>query len=148
LPNLTSHVNSSSYPITAASVAVFEGGRFLLIKRKYPPLKGWLSFPGGKVEHGESPIEAAARELYEETALTAEKLKLIITIDLQSQDEATKPTLLNVYQAFGISGEPIAGDDASTIGWYDIKEMHQAQVIPSVLNVANNLVQTEYSERT
>lgn len=52
----------------AFSVAVFarHGGRVLLIKHER--LKTWLPV-GGEIEAGETPLEAAARELREETRL-------------------------------------------------------------------------------
>ena len=44
-----------------------DNSRILFCKRKKPPYIGKLNFPGGKWEEGESFIEAAYRELKEET---------------------------------------------------------------------------------
>ena len=57
----------------AFSVAIFarrggEGGRILVIHHRR--LGTWLPL-GGEIEEGETPLEAAARELYEESGLTA-----------------------------------------------------------------------------
>jgi 8-oxo-dGTP pyrophosphatase MutT (NUDIX family) len=49
-----------------AMVAVWHGGELLLVRTSYRP--GW-TLPGGYVERGESPSEAAARELAEEVGL-------------------------------------------------------------------------------
>jgi len=127
--------------IAAVSVVVFEAGRFLLIERKYPPYQGWLSFPGGKVEPHETASEAAARELYEETALMADGLELLRTIDLFQEGEASRPTFLNVYHALSTRGVASPGDDASAIFWYDVDEMRKHQTIPSVLAVAKAMTE-------
>lgn len=41
----------------------------MVLKNKPPKLAGCLNLPGGKIENGETIVEAAVRELYEETGL-------------------------------------------------------------------------------
>lgn len=41
-----------------------------------------LELPGGKLEPGETPETAAIRELFEETGVSADKAKLLISLDL------------------------------------------------------------------
>jgi 8-oxo-dGTP pyrophosphatase MutT (NUDIX family) len=54
-------------------VAEDETGKLVLVRQtKYPVGKRLLEFPAGLVEGGENPIEAAKRELKEETGLSAE----------------------------------------------------------------------------
>ena len=57
--------------MTDIAIAVVEcDGQFLIGERpEGAPLAGYWEFPGGKVEPGESPREAAARECHEETGL-------------------------------------------------------------------------------
>ena len=47
--------------------------RFLILRERGRP---WWNFPGGKVEEGESPIDAACRELLEEVELSVEPTEL------------------------------------------------------------------------
>ena len=51
-----------------------DNSRILFCKRKKPPYIGKLNFPGGKWEEGESFIEAAYRELKEETGIGKESV--------------------------------------------------------------------------
>lgn len=54
--------------ITASGLLI-KGGKVLLIF--HPHIKQWLQ-PGGHIDDGELPIEAAIREVYEETGILCE----------------------------------------------------------------------------
>ena len=54
-----------------ASGLVIRGGRVLLIFHPY--IKEWMQ-PGGHIDEGEDPIQAATREVFEETGVTCEPL--------------------------------------------------------------------------
>ncbi len=55
-------------------VIAFDSGRFVLVKQfRYPLRKMITEFPGGSIDEGESPLEAAMRELEEETGFKAKK---------------------------------------------------------------------------
>lgn len=56
-------------PVHGTLLVLHQGGRLLLIRRAKEPYKGYLALPGGKMEEGEAPLEAARREMYEETGL-------------------------------------------------------------------------------
>ena len=57
-------------------VCARRGSEVLLMHRKREPNLGLWIAPGGKIESGESPYEAALREFTEETGLEAKDLKL------------------------------------------------------------------------
>ena len=59
---------------------------------------GYLDFPGGSVDMGEEVIEAAKRELYEETGLIADELELF---DVYS-GPITKYTYFNQDVIYGV----------------------------------------------
>ena len=61
--------------VRAAVVVLEKKGRWLVQRRPESGLLGGMwEFPGGKIERGESPAEAGARELWEETGVRAPPL--------------------------------------------------------------------------
>lgn len=66
----------SDRPQLAVSAGIFRDGKILLVRRAREPSKGIYTFPGGRVEFGESLTEALAREVREETGLIIEILGL------------------------------------------------------------------------
>lgn len=55
----------------ASACLVDDGGRVMLIAREKEPFRHHLAFPGGRIEKNETPVEAARRELVEETGHVA-----------------------------------------------------------------------------
>jgi ADP-ribose pyrophosphatase YjhB (NUDIX family) len=68
---------SHTGPQLAVSAGIFRDGKILLVRRAREPAKGVYTFPGGRVEFGESLHEALAREVREETGLKIEIVGLI-----------------------------------------------------------------------
>lgn len=64
-------------PQLAVSAGIFRDGKILLVRRAREPARGIYTFPGGRVEFGESLTEALAREVREETGLAIEIAGLI-----------------------------------------------------------------------
>lgn len=132
-----------SHLVDSVSVLCVRDERFLLIERANAPYQHWLSFPGGKVEAGESGKDAAKREFLEETGLTATELKHLITLDFGHKDKGQQNYFLSVYHAVNSVGTVTAGDDALSFCWLSLAEMEKAKVIPSVLAVATTFCQNQ-----
>lgn len=58
-----------------AGVIIWQNNKVLLGKRLGPHGHAMWSFPGGHIEFGETPEDAAIREVVEETALTVSQLQ-------------------------------------------------------------------------
>jgi 8-oxo-dGTP diphosphatase len=105
----------SVVPRAAASIAVVRGDRVLLIERGKAPLAGRWSFPGGRIEPGETARAAALRELDEETGVAADVLCLIDVHDAIARADDGRLTahyLIAVFAGRWMAGEPLARDDA------------------------------------
>ena len=60
-------------------ILAFVDGKTIILERHYrAPIGKWiLELPAGHVERGETPKEAAKKELYEETGYRAQNMKLL-----------------------------------------------------------------------
>jgi len=106
-------------PFPTVDVVLIRDGRVLLIHRRNPP-EGW-ALPGGFVDYGESAETAAARELLEETGLTATSLKLLGVYSDPRRDPRFH-TFGAVYLGEA-TGEVKAGDDAADARWWPLDKL-------------------------
>ena len=60
------------HPLVGVGGLIHKDGKVLLIRRKFEPNKGRWTPPGGLLEVGEDPQEAAQREVREELGLEVE----------------------------------------------------------------------------
>lgn len=126
-------------PIPAVGIVCLRGDEVLLIRRGTPPRQGEWSLPGGRIEPGERAIDAALRELREETGVEARLLGLIDVVD-GLFPEIDRHYVLIDYAAVWTGGEPVAGDDATeacflpvdqalaVVGWSETRRIIKAAV--------------------
>jgi len=68
-----------THPGSVVVLPVLPDGRVLLIQQyRYAARQYLWELVAGRMDHGETPIEGAARELKEETGYTAKKLKIFL----------------------------------------------------------------------
>jgi ADP-ribose pyrophosphatase YjhB (NUDIX family) len=125
----------------AASVALRRDDHLLLVERGHAPARGLFAVPGGRLEQGESPEEAARRELFEETGLAAGELVLFQVIDLGGDEDSSDVLFrLHVFTGSYVEGEAAAQDDAASVGWYSVEEMKALPVTTSTLEAAQRIL--------
>ena len=109
-------------PIPAAcTVVIDDRGRILLVKRNIEPKSGEWCLPGGFMELGEKPNEAALRELTEETGLSGNIDSLLGVTSNYS--DAYHTVLMIGYLVKQYSGRLSPGDDASEAAYFDPNDM-------------------------
>ena len=131
-----------SATVDGVSAVCIRDQAFLLVERGREPSKGWLAFPGGRREDGETPEEAAIRELHEETGITATAVTYLttVTFDYSTPEfPAPKPFGLAVFLVQDSTGEAVAADDAAAVHWLKLEEMSAFDVTESVLDVVSEL---------
>ncbi len=109
----------TDYPRPALTVdcVIFRGDEVLLIRRGKEPFAGRWALPGGYVNEGETTIRAAARELFEETGITVEKLRLVGVFSEPGRDP--RGWVVSVAYWADVPRDTLvnAGDDASEAAW-------------------------------
>jgi 8-oxo-dGTP diphosphatase len=109
-------IPDSPFPVLNVTAAVLRDsrGRILLAQRPVGrELAGLWEFPGGKVEAGETPEQALARELHEELGIVLRGSRPLI--DLPHAD-AQRRILLHVREVSAYDGQP-QGREGQALAW-------------------------------
>lgn len=118
-------------PVVGVGAVVLAGPRVLLVRRGRPPGQGIWSLPGGVVELGEGLKDACAREVREETGISAEVGPMVEVVQRILPDEAGSVEyhyVLVDFLCFAEEIAPIAGDDAAGARWVDLKDLDELQL--------------------
>lgn len=126
----------SGAPTLAASAAVFRDGKVLIARRVAPPAL-W-SLPGGRLERGETPEQAAERELFEETGVKAEIVGPAGEREVTLRDNSG--TVTGRYRIFAFAarwrgGEATPGLEASAVAWVRPDEIAAYKVTEGLLPI-------------
>ncbi|HTJ70230.1 MAG TPA: NUDIX hydrolase [Actinospica sp.] len=89
----------------------------LLIERGWDPYAGHYAVPGGHVDVGEGTVEAAHRELLEETGLRVDTLNLVGVYAAPGRDPRGRYVDFAYTALLGHLPVPTAGDDARAACW-------------------------------
>ncbi len=138
-----------SRPQLAVSGAIFRDGKVLLVRRSRSPGKGFYSFPGGRVEFGESlhtalhrEVEfgeslhsALHREVDEETGLRIEILDLAGWREVLPGAGGDGHYVIMSFAARWTAREPVLNDEHDDFRWVDPDALGDLKLSGGLLEV-------------
>lgn len=137
-------------PHPAASACIFRGDTVLLVQRGKPPNAGSWNLPGGSIEPGEMAIDAAAREVLEETGISCRLHSVAGVNDVILRDAGGVLTHHYVIIAFAGSGEgpPVAGSDAMAAAFVPLSQLAQRGLGRRVCEIVMAAYRLDLAQRT
>jgi 8-oxo-dGTP diphosphatase len=130
-------------PVVGIGGAIVEAGRVVLIKRRYEPLAGQWSLPGGTLELGETLEAAVRREMFEETGLQVEVGAVVDVFDrilLDADERVRYHFVLIDYLCRPIGGALRAGSDVSDAVFASPSELSRYRLTPKAQAIAERAI--------
>ncbi|QDN84441.1 NUDIX hydrolase (plasmid) [Streptomyces sp. RLB3-6] len=109
-----------------ADVVCIRDGHVLVIQRRWEPYEGQWALPGGHLDSGEASVDAAVRELEEETGVrvTAQALTRLGLWNAPGRDPRG-PYSTTAYVCHVPAGTTAtAADDAAAVRWLPLADAH------------------------
>lgn len=126
----------SSLVEVAAAVLVHPNDRFLLTSRPADKIyAGYWEFPGGKIEAGESALQALTRELDEELGITVRKATPWLTRIFHYPHATVR---LHFYRVTDWQGE-LTPREQQQLSWQQAENVTVAPVLPACTFILRSL---------
>ena len=122
---------------------VTDGNGNVLVQDRKDPDWGGITFPGGHVEKGESFVESAIREVYEETGLTIEDPRLCGTKQFQTKDGARYVVFF--FKATRFTGAPKSSDEGEVF-WMPREQLGNCRLVMDMMDMVRVFEEDDLSE--
>jgi len=111
---------------SAVMMAVDDRKRILLVRQyRLPARQNLWELPAGRLDEGETPLEAARRELMEETGYRAKKWKKLVAFYPSPGYVAEKMTIFLATELTEGQATPME-DERIQVRWFTAKEVETA----------------------
>jgi 8-oxo-dGTP diphosphatase len=125
-------------PIVGVGGVILRDGKVVLVKRKYEPLAGQWSLPGGRLELGETLEAGLAREMLEETGLTVEVGPVVDVFDrilLDPERRVRYHYVLIDYLCRPVAGDLAYGSDVAAAELVKPDQLERYRLTPKATAV-------------
>jgi len=122
------------------AILVDAANRVLVVQRQNAPASGWWSIPGGRVEPGETDVDAVRREVREETGLDVTVGSLLGRVnrpgppDPNGSGEEIWYEIAD-YHCTVTGGSLRPGDDATDVRWVSPEELRALATSDGLIEV-------------
>ncbi len=121
-----------------------KSGRLLLVRQRD---SGMWVFPGGAIEPGESPADAAVREMWEESGLLVDLESIFgvyggpeYVIEYSNGDKVSY--VMTVFESRTIGGKPEPKDDESSeVGFFTFEEIVDLEIPQWVKTILPDIIE-------
>ena len=110
---------------------VDEENHNILVQDKVSTDWSGITFPGGKVENGESFIESTIREVYEETGLNISNLVPCGIINWFNTS-TNERWLVFLYKTNTFSGNMISETEEGKVLWIPLESIYESKLAPNM----------------
>jgi ADP-ribose pyrophosphatase YjhB (NUDIX family) len=135
-------------PIVGVGAVIVQNGNVVVVKRRFEPLAGQWSLPGGRLELGETLEAGLAREMLEETGLEVEVGPVVDVFDrilLDPERNVRYHYVLIDYLCRPVGGVLNHGSDVAAAEFADPNDLARYRLTPkaaSVIEKATHIART------
>jgi 8-oxo-dGTP diphosphatase len=137
-------------PIVGVGAVIMQQGKVVLVKRKFEPLAGQWSLPGGRLELGETLESGLAREMIEETGLEVQVGPVVDVFDrilLDPERRVRYHYVLIDYLCRPIGGSLNHGSDVAAAEFADPDDLGRYRLTPKATSVIEKAVSAARSHQ-
>jgi 8-oxo-dGTP diphosphatase len=125
-------------PIVGVGAVIVQDGNVVLVKRRFEPLAGQWSLPGGRLELGETLEAGLSREMLEETGLVVQVGPVVDVFDrilLDPERRVRYHYVLIDYLCRPLGGSLTHGSDVAAAEFVDPGDLARYRLTPKATSV-------------